>query len=415
LVRSPRIHQDSTGSPRQSVGAIDVDLGLGFLEQLAGISSPSTDRVGLRRCAERLVAIGRRVGLVAGIEDHPEGPVVILGNADKPGYLLALGHLDTVLPARPVERRQDRVIATGAIDMKGGFAAFFAALAALRRAGAAVPQDLVLVAVPDEEIGGPLAIEITRRFGAEARELWVLEPGSRTAVGHESLVLGRRGMFDWSIEITGHSAHAGNAFAEGRSALLAGAALAQQLAALGRPEAGITVNPARLVAGEASLLATPATLARVVGTPAQTNVIPNRAVLDGEVRFRHQADAQRLRVAFATLVEEVAGAAAVQASVRLGEVLAPLEATPHRLDRGMRAVELGAALGLELELEHERGGVSFPNFLPAGADIPVLDGLGPAGDGMHTTEEYVLIESFAARVRLLAALLADDAERSPTG
>jgi glutamate carboxypeptidase len=224
-VSSPRLRTPpgSPGSTAHLLDPADLDVGLDLLVEVVSISSPSTDRPGLMRCAERLVELGRGVGLGGGIEDHPGGPVVVLGNVDQPGYLLALGHLDTVLPARPVERLQDRVIATGAIDMKGGFAAFLGALAALRRAGSAVPRDLVLVAVPDEEIGGPVGVEATRRFGAEARELWVLEPGSRDTDGRESLVLGRRGVFDWSVEITGRSAHAGNGFAEGRSALLAGA------------------------------------------------------------------------------------------------------------------------------------------------------------------------------------------------
>lgn len=69
------------------------------------------------------------------------------------------------------------------------------------------------------------------------------------------------------------------------------------------------------------------------------------------------------------------------------------------------AAEIAERYGWRLEAEEERGGISFPNFLPAPGVIPVLDGLGPVGDGMHTREEYVEIESLDRRIVLLAELL----------
>ena len=56
-----------------------------------------------------------------------------------------------------------------------------------------------------------------------------------------------------------------------------------------------------------------------------------------------------------------------------------------------------------------RGGISFPNFLLDPGRIPVLDGLGPVGGGMHTREEFVDLRSLRRRIVLLADLLAADA------
>jgi glutamate carboxypeptidase len=72
-----------------------------------------------------------------------------------------------------------------------------------------------------------------------------------------------------------------------------------------------------------------------------------------------------------------------------------------------RAVALAAARGWTLEIERERGGISFPNFLPDPGRLPVLDGLGPIGGGMHTREEYVELRSLGRRMLLLADLLAE--------
>jgi len=55
--------------------------------------------------------------------------------------------------------------------------------------------------------------------------------------------------------------------------------------------------------------------------------------------------------------------------------------------------------------EPDRGGISFPNFLPDPAAIPVLGGLGPVGAGMHTRDEYVELKPLRRRIRLLAGLL----------
>ncbi|MFE8257740.1 M20/M25/M40 family metallo-hydrolase, partial [Salmonella enterica] len=52
------------------------------------------------------------------------------------------------------------------------------------------------------------------------------------------------------------------------------------------------------------------------------------------------------------------------------------------------------------------GGGSDGNFTGANG-IPTLDGLGPLGQGYHTLEEHVLIETLPQRARLFAALLAN--------
>jgi glutamate carboxypeptidase len=69
-------------------------------------------------------------------------------------------------------------------------------------------------------------------------------------------------------------------------------------------------------------------------------------------------------------------------------------------------VALAAARGWRLEVERERGGISFPNFLADPGRIPVLDGLGPVGGGMHTRDEHVALASLERRIVLLADLLA---------
>src|SRR5579864_6081490 len=225
-------------------GALPPDLfaaTLALLEKLTAISSVSGDAAGLGRMAARLGAVlaarGLEVEVLQGLgsDGHGDGagpsggglPVVVARGpavAAGRGHLLLVGHLDTVLPAVPPRRDGDRLVATGAIDMKGGLATLAGALDLLARRGVAPPADLLLVAVPDEEVGGELAHAAVERWGAGARALWVLEPGEPgSAPGAETLVGGRRGLFDWRLEARGKAAHSGLHLAAGRSALLAAA------------------------------------------------------------------------------------------------------------------------------------------------------------------------------------------------
>ena len=87
------------------------------------------------------------------------------------------------------------------------------------------------------------------------------------------------------------------------------------------------------------------------------------------------------------------------------EHIAPM--TVSKTGRALAAHLVSAAgeLGWHLELEDNRGGVSFPNFLPDPAALSVIDGLGPVGGGMHTREEYLEIESLRRRIALIAEAL----------
>ena len=180
-----------------------------LLRELTAISSPSGDLAGLRRMTERLSAELSARGLTPEVREESGEPVLVARGADtSKGHLLLIGHMDTVLPAAEPRVEGDRLVATGAIDMKGGLATLIGALDLIAARGSAAPPDLHLVVVPDEEVGGPLSHGAVRTWGAEARALWVLEPGEPAGEA-ETIVAGRRGMFQWRLEANGQAAHSG--------------------------------------------------------------------------------------------------------------------------------------------------------------------------------------------------------------
>jgi glutamate carboxypeptidase len=361
---------------------------------------------------ERLGAeLGAR-GLASEIlEEAGEGgalqPVLVARGSDTSrGHLLLIGHMDTVLPAAEPRIEDGRLVATGAIDMKGGLAAFLGALDLLAHRGVKPPDDLLLVVVPDEEIGGPISHSAMQRWGTGARALWVLEPGE-PAGDAETMVAGRRGMFDWHLTVQGQAAHSGLHYWEGRSALAAAARWCTEAQALSTPNGGPTVNVGRFVSGDTSFVENLATAYTLVGTERQLNVVPDRAIVEGETRFLRSSEEAQMENRLRDLARQIGSETGTEMIFTRRPLIPPVDPDGPHGDLCQRAVELATAQGWTLEIERERGGISFPNFLPDPGRLPVLDGLGPVGGGMHTREEYVDLRSLRRRVALLADLLGE--------
>ena len=83
----------------------------------------------------------------------------------------------------------------------------------------------------------------------------------------------------------------------------------------------------------------------------------------------------------------------------------PLERSEAVIDLYERARKLVRRLDWELG-ECAVGGASDGN-ITAGMGLPTLDGLGGAGAGLHTPDEYVEVASLPKRAALIAGLLAE--------
>jgi glutamate carboxypeptidase len=388
---------------------------LDLLRDLAAISSQSGDAAGLHRMAERLAAeLGSR-GLTPEIREKSGLPLLLARGSDvSRGHLLLIGHLDTVLPAAEPRIEDGRLVATGAIDMKGGLATLVGALDLLAHRGLEPAADLLLVAVPDEEVGGDLSRAAVREWGDTARALWVLEPGEpgepNEAGDAETIVAGRRGMFDWRLTARGRAAHSGLHYWEGRSALGAAASWCLEAEALSQ-RGGPTINVGRLVGGEAGFVEDLARSHELLGTDRQLNVVPDRAIAEGETRYLRAGEGDEIEGRLRELARAVAAETEVELTFERQPAIPPVDPDSPHAAWSERAVQHAAARGWRLEVERERGGISFPNFLADPGRIPVLDGLGPVGGGMHTRDEFVDLESLRRRIVLLADLLADDARQ----
>jgi glutamate carboxypeptidase len=382
-----------------------------LLVELCAISSASGDHDGVQRLAERVAAeLGKRslaaqVGTETDEEGNPQPILIACGPQAGDHYLLLVGHMDTVLDAVPPRVDGHRLFATGALDMKGGLAMLVGALDLLAHRGQKPPEDLLLVAVPDEEVAGTISERAVKRWSSDARAMLVIEPGEARGDG-ETLVAGRRGLTEWRLDVTGRASHSGLAYWEGRSALAAAADWAAQAQRMSEQGPGPTVNVARLVAGDSDFVSGLAAHFALLGTSRRRNVVSDRAVAEGEVRFLSAADGPRILERLERLSETLAAHYDVKILFARGVTVPPVN--PHGPGEALVEIvtSLAAQRGFHLEIEDDRGGISFPNYVTDPTKVPIVDGLGPVGDGMHTRDEYLDLRSLERRIVLLADLLA---------
>jgi glutamate carboxypeptidase len=382
------------------------------LVQLCAISSESGNAAGIRSVADQLRPALERHGLLVEIADEPDAngnpqPVLIARGPAAGGdsHLLLLGHMDTVLPAIEPKVEGRQLSATGSLDMKGGLAMLLGALDVIEVRGQQIPDDILVVLVPDEESESLISGESTNRWSRNARAVLVLEPGQARANG-ETLVAGRRGMVEWKLEITGRAAHSGLAYWAGRSAVAAAADWCARAQGLSQPGTAPTVNVGRLVGGGADFVRDLARHHDLVGTSRQLNVISDYAIAEGEFRFLTREGGEAMLGELTRLTAQIAAQHEVTATFTPGMQVAPVDPDGPGAALIQRTVELAAKRGLHLEVEEDRGGVSFPNFVAEPSKTPVVDGLGPTGDGMHIRGEFLNLDSLGPRILLLADLLA---------
>ena len=130
---------------------------------------------------------------------------------DRLPFQLLLGHTDTVWPlgtlARmPMELENETLKGPGVYDMKGGLVQLVFALRSLRVLGVELPVTPVALFNSDEETGSEESSLLIRRFARRANRCYVFEP----ALGLSGkLKTARKGAGQFTIQIEGHSAHAG--------------------------------------------------------------------------------------------------------------------------------------------------------------------------------------------------------------
>lgn len=367
------------------------------VETWAAVNSGTRHLEGVARMAALLAdAFAGLPGAITLVEAEPvqavdaDGSVSVLEHGrhlhlvvrpEAPVQMLFTGHMDTVYPAdhpfQTLTARDDGTInGPGTADMKGGLAVMLAALTAIEASPVAARFGYAVVINADEETGSLSSAALLARAAAGKVAALTYEP----ALADGTLAGARGGTGNFSIVVRGRSAHAGRNPDEGRNAIVAAAALAVRLAEARGP--GLSVNPARIDGG------------------GPNNVVPDLAILRVNFRPAAAVEIARAREAIDAAVRDIAAAHDVAIEVHGG-----FNRPPKRIDAGAeRLFGLVAAVGADLGLAigwRATGGVCDGNNIAA-AGVPVVDTMGVRGGAIHSTDEFMIVDSLAERAALSA-------------
>ena len=328
-----------------------------------------------RRIAGELESIGLHVEIADAVPGRPNVVGVLDGRA--PGRsLMFCGHTDTVgvsgmhQPFTP-DIRDGRLYGRGAQDMKGGVAAMIGAVRRIVESGGLAQGRVIVAAVVDEEHASIGAEALVTKWRADAAV--VTEPtGLDVAVAHKG--------FQWiALETHGRAAH-GSRPRDGRDAILR---MGRVLARLESLDRRLQQGPSHPLLGTASLHAS------LIEGGHELSSYPARSALQYERR---------------TLPGEPSDIARVEADALLAELRRedPEFEAEARLVFGRGAYEIDAASQLPALLTEAAraagcgasiAGMTFwtDAAILGAAGIPSVL-FGPGGAGLHSIEEYVIVE-----------------------
>ena len=359
-----------------------------MLEAIRGIvdiESPSHDAPRSREVVDwierQALATGAEITIERSAVDDGDHIIIrAFPGEGKPTMLL--GHTDTVHPVgtnrqNPTRIDGDKFYGCGIFDMKANVVLILESLRFFAKNGLKPPRPITILLSCDEEVGSFTGRPLLEREAANAETCFVFEPSA-----NGNVKTGRKGTGVFTLRAHGIPAHAGLEPEKGANAIVELSRQIEKINVIANAAHGSTVNVTTIKGGTTS------------------NVIPEHAECEIDVRFSSMAEAERVDAAVRSVTpfDE-----RVSLEVLGGINRPPLERTPSVVELFENARDLAANFGYELG-ETQVGGASDGNFVGA-MGVPVLDGLGIAGAGAHTLNEHILVSDIAKRATLVTLLL----------
>ena len=352
------------------------------LRTLVESESPSTNEALLSKTADILKEmISRITGLTPGFEIRNGKQVLsaTLGK-DLERSILILCHYDTVWPEGTISRlpfqiKGDICTGPGVFDMKSGILMSLYALKFLRTYS--LKRSVTVLITPDEEVGSETSKDLILRFAKKAEAVLVLESSEKGM-----LKVGRKGVGTFSVQALGRASHAGLNPEAGINAISEISRLVNDVENFANLGKGTTINVGIIRGG------------------TRTNVVPENAEIEIDVRVKTEQESKRIDAAFHDLKPHDNR---IHLTVTGGIERPPMERNRRNDDLFQKVQHIGRKVGFDLEA-CEVGGASDGNFVSA-EGVPVIDGMGAVGEGAHSLSEKIEISSTLNRILLVAAAL----------
>ncbi|MBI2813364.1 MAG: hydrolase [Opitutae bacterium] len=369
-----------------------------LLESWAAINSGSGHAAGLARMGAVLRAEFARAFPAATITElaadapgfNPPGvqALSIRMRPAAPTQVLLCGHYDTVFEADDAFQQcrwldDNTLNGPGTADMKGGLVTLLAALQAFEATPHAARVGWEVLLTPDEETGSHGTAELFRGAATRHHFGFVFEPARPSG----DMIQSRKGTGGAVATCRGRAAHAAKIPNDGRSAILGLAAFLLAAARVPAELPGTLVNVGNIRGG----------------TPA-TNVVPDFAQSELDLRVTRLADREPLFHRLEALAREIGAAHGVKIGLKLWLNRPPKECLPAEEAVYPHWLQAARDVGIPPFQWVHGGGGSDGNFLTAGG-LPNLDGIGPVGDGLHSDREYCRVDTIAPRAQIVALFL----------
>lgn len=364
---------------------VTIETGTGDAEGLASMAELLSERLQvLGFTVERRAAAAGVVGdnLIARRNGNLQGR----GGAN----LLLLAHMDTVYPRgmlakAPFRIEGDRAYGPGIADDKAGIAVILHTLDLLKQRGFEDFGAITVLFNTDEEKGSFGSRDLIQQEAAAADYVLSFEPTLGTA---ETFILGTSGIVYVEARITGRASHAGAAPEQGVNALVEAADLVARTQDIDDAARGLRFNWTIARAG------------------AVSNIIPDSAVLNADMRYADPADFDPAVTALHARAQRV----------KLSEAKVDIAVTrgrpPFNANDGGRAL-IEKAAGFYREAGgtitvSERSGGGTDAAYAALSGKPVIESLGLPGANYHSdAAEYVQIDAIPRRLYMAARLIMD--------
>lgn len=316
------------------------------------------------------------------------------------GGILLLGHTDTVLaPAMvPWEHNADtqKIQGSGVCDMKGGCVLMLHALATALHSSSSdsSPHSLHNTRIEVlfnacEEIAGPSFRKLVRQSASHAKVCLSFEPATLAADGVSEFVTARTGVSRFVLRCTGRASHAGMDHPHGVSAIREVARKIEQLEQITDHSKNLTLNVGMMHGGQAS---------NQVADYAQATF--GLRAFDADL---HHAARDKVHAICTTpTVSSPRDHATTTLTLEEYASYPPWPESDNAQKLAQRYQALAKKHGHATRPIHSGGGADASHV----ADLlPVIDGLGILGGGLHQKNEWADLASFQPRSAAVADLL----------
>lgn len=354
-----------------------------LLKTIVEMETPSSNKIAVDKLGAFFSQLLQNLGGEVTIHENlTTGNHILASFGSGPKSILLLHHMDTVFPIgtlaeMPFRQDQFKTYGPGVLDMKGGIIISYLALRYLIETHQMTNKVLFLI-TSDEEVGSQTSENLIIELAKTVDLALVLESG----LVNGALKNWRKGVGDYILEAFGKASHAGGAHQEGINAIEEMAHQLIKIQKMTNYDLGTTLNIGTIHGGTVP------------------NVVPEYCRVEIDFRVLRSDEAERVDIALRSLKPVLQG---TRIHITGGLNRPPMPFNDIMESTFLKAQQIAKTINQELITGGSGGGSDGNLIAPFG--VPIIDGIGAYGEGLHSNREYIFTKSISERAELVAAIL----------